>query len=235
MYFFFHLLTGTILGLLIGDLFKDFRWVIPCAVGSVLPDLVDKPLGLVIFSGSLGNGYNYGHSLLAVLVLGALGLLLLKAGKNPVIAAIAVGIFSHQVLDLMWQQPRSWYFPAFGAFPRPPRSPDLFTLLMRDLQNPLEIFLFICFCTGILLYIERDRIAASLRSHAGTVRALMICGMAGLFILSAHFIRLSREKTTIAALGWSRPEHFIIGAVVAAMAAVLVWRWYRKVLNIMTG
>lgn len=235
MFFFFHLLTGTILGLLIGDLFKDFRWVIPCAVGSVLPDLVDKPLGLVIFSQSIGNGYIYSHCLLAVLVLGALGLLLLKAGKNPVIAAIACGILSHQVLDLMWRMPKSWYFPVYGAFPRPMRGYDIITLLLSEITNPLEIFLFVCFCTGILLYVERDRIAATLRSHSGTVRALMICGMAGLFILSAHLIRLSREKTTIAALGWSRPEHFIIGAVVAAMAAVLVWRWYRKVLNIMKG
>ncbi|MDD1679205.1 MAG: hypothetical protein LUO93_08520 [Methanomicrobiales archaeon] len=46
MFFFFYLLIGFLTGLLIGDLFRDYRWVIPCAVGAVLPDLLDKPPGM---------------------------------------------------------------------------------------------------------------------------------------------------------------------------------------------
>jgi hypothetical protein len=48
----------------------------------------------------------------------------------------------------------------------------------------------------------------------------------GLCILSGVFIGLSRGKHAISYLTWSRPEEFIIGGIVAAMAALLFWRWY---------
>lgn len=229
MYFFFHLLTGTILGLLLADLLRDRRWVIPCAIGSVLPDLVDKPLDLVIFSQSIGDGYIYGHTLLAALALGLLGLLVLVVWKNPVIAGIAAGILSHQVLDLMWREPENWFFPVYGAFPRPTHVSDIITLLESEIKNPLEIFLFIFLCAGIGIFIFHHRIAALLTRHTGAVRSLLACGIFGLLILSGIFIGLSRGKHTISYLAWTRPEDFILGGIVAAMAGLLFWRWYRKV------
>jgi hypothetical protein len=226
MYFFFHLLAGTILGLLIGDIFRDYRWAIPCAIGSVLPDLVDKPLDLVIFSQSIGNGYIYGHTLLAALALGVLGLLILIVWKNPIIAGIAAGIFSHQVLDLMWREPKSWFFPAYGAFPRPTHISDIITLLMNEIHNPLEIFLFIFLCAGIGVFIFRYRITTFIARHIVGIRILLACGVFGFCILSGVFIGLTWGKHTIPSLAWTRPEDFILGSIVAAMAAVLLWRWY---------
>lgn len=229
MYFFFHLLTGIILGLLIGDILRDHRWVIPCAIGSVLPDLVDKPLNLVIFPQSIGNGYIYGHTLLAVFFLGVLGLLVLMVWKTPVIAGIAGGILSHQVLDLMWRYLKNWLYPVYGAFSQPSESSNIFTLLISEIENPVEIFLFIFLCAGIALFIFRSRIAAFLARHTGGIRSLLACGVFGLLILSGVFIGLSTGEYTISYLAWTRPDHFILGGIVTAMAAMLFWRWFRKV------
>jgi hypothetical protein len=229
MYFFFHLLTGIILGLLIGDILRDHRWVIPCAIGSVLPDLVDKPLDLVVLSRSLGNGYIYGHTLLAALVLGVIGVLLLIIWKTPVIAGISAGILSHQVLDLMWQYPKNWLYPLYGAFPQPSHSSSIFTLLASEINNPLEVFLFIFLCAGIALFIFRHRIIAVLTRHIGGIRILLACGMFGLLILAGVFIGLSFGNHTLSYLAWTQPEDFILGGIVTTMAAVLFWRGYRKV------
>jgi len=228
MYFFFHLLTGIILGLLIGDILRDHRWVIPCAIGSVLPDLVDKPLDLVIFSQSVGNGYIYGHTLLAVFFLGVLCLLVLMVWKTPVIAGIAAGILSHQVLDLMWRYPKNWLYLVYGAFSQPSESSDIFTLLMCEIKNPLEIFLFMFLCAVIGIFIFHHRIAAFLVCHTGRIRSLLACGVFGLLILSGVFIGISTGEHTISYLAWTRPDHFILGGIVTAMAAMVFWRGYHK-------
>jgi len=43
-------------------------------IGALLPDLVDKPLGRVIFSSTLANGRIIGHTLLFSLILLLIGL-----------------------------------------------------------------------------------------------------------------------------------------------------------------
>jgi len=249
MYFFFHLLAGTILGLLLGDLMGDRRWVIPCAIGSVLPDLVDKPLWLIFQS--IGTGRIYGHTLLAALALGILGLLVLKFRKSPLIAGITAGIISHQILDSMWLEPINWFYPALGAFHRYDSSSGIISLLMSEITNPLEIVLFICLGAGMGIFLCPGRVADVIASHTSTVRVLLACGMAELLILSGIFIGLSRGTYTMilsgiviefrggrymkSYLGWSRPDEFLLGAIVTAMAAVVLWRWLRKIPAVKTG
>ena len=226
MFFFFHLLTGIILGVLIGDLIRDYRWVIPCALGAILPDLIDKPLWLVFQS--IGYGRIYGHTLLAALALGVLGLLVLKFWKNPVIAGIAAGVISHQVLDLMWHEPINWLYPVYGGFHQYDSTSEIVTVLESEIKNPLEIFLFVCLCNGILVFMYRYHITAVLARHTKVVRSLLACGVFSLCILSGVFIGMSLGKHTLSYLGWKWPEDFIIGGILAAMTAFLLLQWYWK-------
>ena len=112
MYFFFHLITGIILGLLISDFFKDHRWLIPCAIGAVLPDLIDKPIGYLLFPTTIGYGRIYSHTLIAAILVLAAGLVLWKIKKDPGLTAVGVGILSHQVLDVMCCNPKTGFFPS---------------------------------------------------------------------------------------------------------------------------
>jgi hypothetical protein len=226
MYFFFHLLTGTILGLLIADLLRDRRWVIPCAIGSVLPDLVDKPLGLVIFSQSIGDGRIFAHTLLAAIILEVIAFLVVIVWRTPVIAGIAAGVISHQVLDFMWKEPINWLYPAYGGFHQYYGSSEIIPLLLSDITNPLEFFLFVCLCAGIAVFIFRHPIAATLSRHTKWIQGLLACGTVGLCILSAVLIGLSRGKHTLPYVDWTLPEEFIFGGIMAALAALLFWRWY---------
>ncbi|WP_052292171.1 metal-dependent hydrolase [Methanosphaerula palustris] len=75
--------------------------VLPCIVGGLLPDLIDTPLSLLILSGSVGSGRIFSHSLLFLLVLVIVGWVLLSRYRTPALLAVAIGVASYQVLDLM--------------------------------------------------------------------------------------------------------------------------------------
>lgn len=69
------------------------------ALGTLFPDLVDKPLAWTL--GLLASGRSLGHSLLiAAVVLAVLWLLVTPRLGRPPIAAFAVGYLSHVVADL---------------------------------------------------------------------------------------------------------------------------------------
>jgi hypothetical protein len=140
MYILAHLLAGILLGVLLAYLFRDSLLILACGIGSILPDLVDKPVGILLLADTLGYGRIYCHTLLFTgLVLGA-GILVYTRYRRAglFVIAMGVGILSHQVLDAMWLEPRNWYWPALGSFKG--RSEDDFFLdyLQRALHNPTE-------------------------------------------------------------------------------------------------
>jgi len=85
----------------------DLRWVIFFAL---LADLIDKPVGLVIFRETLNNGRVYFHSLSVNLFI----TLVLIAWRKPLIYALA--LWTHQLCDLMWTRPWVALWPFTGYF-----------------------------------------------------------------------------------------------------------------------
>jgi membrane-bound metal-dependent hydrolase YbcI (DUF457 family) len=85
----------------------DLRWVIFFAL---LADLIDKPLGLVIFRETLNNGRVYFHSLLVNLLL----TVALVLWDKPLVYALA--LWMHQLGDLMWTRPWVALWPFTGRF-----------------------------------------------------------------------------------------------------------------------
>ncbi|MCK9580507.1 MAG: metal-dependent hydrolase [Methanoregula sp.] len=226
MYFFFHFVTGIIIGLLIRDFTRDDRWLLPCIVGAILPDLIDKPVGYLLFPTTIGYGRIYNHTLLIALLVLAIGLTIWKLKKDPGVIALGMGILSHQILDLMWRQPQSWYYPFFGPFQAGTTKDYFFTMLMRELNNPFERALVFILATGIIVYIYRHRILSAIsnnRQHLSTAAAacaLILC------IISGIIIGLGSTGQSFLVLGWSRPEELLIGGVVIALAAYPAWRWH---------
>ncbi|MFA5384805.1 MAG: metal-dependent hydrolase [Eubacteriales bacterium] len=89
----------------------DYRLVL---VGSMLPDIIDKPLGCLILRESLGNGRVYCHTLVFLLFLFGIGIFTWYKLKRPGFLALAGGSFAHFVLDGMWLYPSTFFWPAYG-------------------------------------------------------------------------------------------------------------------------
>lgn len=90
----------------------DYRLV---AVGALLPDLVDKPLGKVLFRGPLeDNGDVFGHTLLFALVILLPGIYLLARAGDPRMLAMAVASLSHIALDPVNHAPQTLFWPLLG-------------------------------------------------------------------------------------------------------------------------
>ena len=77
MYFFAHLFAGVVIGLVLALASRRRILFWAAALGSILPDLLDKPIGLIVLHGSVDNGRIYFHSLIAVVAVILIGLALI--------------------------------------------------------------------------------------------------------------------------------------------------------------
>jgi hypothetical protein len=114
----------------------DLRWVM---AGSLLPDLIDKPIGSVFFHETFGTHRLFAHSVLFPMV--ALAVVLITTGRGSAIRkgliGAVIGVFVHLLLDAAWAAPEAFWWPLFGTeFPRVFDS-DIGSLLARMLSDPL--------------------------------------------------------------------------------------------------
>jgi len=103
-------------------------------LGSMLPDIIDKPLGELIL-GTPAMGRTICHTLLFLMLLSATA----YYRQDLRLASLAGGVAAHLMLDFMWNSPRILLWPLLGAFPR---APDLSTLdylqqLLRGFSDPM--------------------------------------------------------------------------------------------------
>lgn len=91
----------------------DYRIVL---AGSLLPDIIDKPLWLFTATAIFPSGRAYAHTLLFNLVIFICGLVLLRYGKS-LLLILSAGSFIHIVLDRIWDSPVILFWPLLGPLP----------------------------------------------------------------------------------------------------------------------
>lgn len=84
-------------------------------VGSLLPDIIDKPLGIYILRGSYGSGRIFAHTVLFLLLTTAVALAVYFRWRRTGMLAIAFGCLTHLVFDQMWRTPQTLFWPLLGA------------------------------------------------------------------------------------------------------------------------
>ncbi|MBE8539355.1 metal-dependent hydrolase [Geoglobus acetivorans] len=84
----------------------DYRLI---AVGSLLPDMIDKPAGMLLLL--LNNGRVFAHTLLFILTLHLIGL------KYRGFLFLSFASFLHLIEDEMWNEPETLFWPLLGGFP----------------------------------------------------------------------------------------------------------------------
>lgn len=88
-------------------------------VGALLPDIIDKPLGMIIFASIISSGRMIGHTLILSSILYCIGLSFYEKRGDVKILSLAAGSFFHLIEDQMWWEPQILSWPLFGwSFPK---------------------------------------------------------------------------------------------------------------------
>jgi hypothetical protein len=150
MYLFAHLFTGILLGLGFCHLCKDRRLVLVCIAGSLFPDVLDKSLRFII-PGLFGSTRTIGHTLSLAVLIGIAALIVWYHSRSVIGIAFAGTVLIHQVLDMMWTLPVTWFFPLHGMFPVVPVPGGFLPLLWIELTNSSEWVFAAASCIVVLI------------------------------------------------------------------------------------
>lgn len=103
------------------------------ALGSLLPDIIDKPLGYLVF-GTLGMGRTISHTLLFLICLVTIAILF----NSRWLYSLSGGALAHLILDSMWKTPVTLFWPLLGRFPIVPQmgAIDYLAKLVHALHDP---------------------------------------------------------------------------------------------------
>jgi hypothetical protein len=91
--------------------YMDIRFLI---IGSMLPDIIDKPIGQYFFADTFSNGRIFSHTLSFLVLLTVIGFLWYKTKHQIWGLSLAAGTLAHLVLDGMWGVPETFFWPFFG-------------------------------------------------------------------------------------------------------------------------
>jgi len=178
-----HLLTGILIGMPLSGYFRDRHIVTACAVGALLPDLIDKPLGHFLLDGGIGSGRIYAHGIFFFLALLLIGILIWRKNQSFFIIALSFGVLSHQALDLMWQIPENWFYPLLGPYRRT-EYPDFFWAAITAELTSISEWMFFSASAVTLSLHYRDSLEQVLRPgiwhRLRTLHAAVIPALAGM-------------------------------------------------------
>ena len=128
MLIFQHVLLGLVLGIIIALLLRKPSAVFYAGFGSILPDLIDKPLAYMILEESLIWGRAYAHTLIFALIICLIGVIcIIKNKKKILLLCIGIGCISHQITDTL--KFNDWMYPFTTSGHMPAINPILFCLI----------------------------------------------------------------------------------------------------------
>jgi hypothetical protein len=109
------------------------------AIGALLPDLIDKPIGGLIFASTFANGHIIGHTLLFSCLLTLMGIYLYQKNREIRVFNLAAGSFFHLIEDQMWRGPQTLLWPLLGwSFPRKSIDYTGFEYLLKLLEKSFQ-------------------------------------------------------------------------------------------------
>jgi len=88
-------------------------------IGSLLPDIIDKPVGHLFFKATFSTGRIFSHTLLFLIVITLFALYLYRSRGKRWLLALSLGTFAHLMEDQMWLEPQTLLWPLHSfAFER---------------------------------------------------------------------------------------------------------------------
>lgn len=179
MFLFGHIGITLIFFIFLKYLFKSFNGkydYILIIIGSILPDIIDKPVGRILLVSSINNGRIFAHTLIFIILMFAIAYYIWK--KNHVFGGflIAGSSFCHLIEDKMWEIPKTFFWPLFGLnFPTNTGNYsnifEYFTRMITLTYTPAMDYVFIseiigfiiCICLGLIYILYKKKTKAIIR------------------------------------------------------------------------
>jgi membrane-bound metal-dependent hydrolase YbcI (DUF457 family) len=168
-------------------------------------------------------GRIYLHSLVVFLLFFIAGILVWRYYRSFIGIALALGVFSHQLLDLMWVEYWNWLWPLFGPFHGDICVNFFGCGFWQELTNPSE-WLFAAAILLVLVTIFRSGGSGIIHRNAKIFAilswiliaitgicgiAILYCGMTGIFCILT---------------GWDDSlDNALVGMLLLAGAAICGW------------
>ena len=138
-------------------------------IGSLLPDIIDKPVGMFFFRDTFSSGRIFCHTLLFLIVITLGGLYLYRKHNKTWLLVLSFGTFTHLILDRMWLTPRTLLWPLYGfSFERVDLSYWTQAMFYALLTNPTTYIseivgavIVICF---VLLLVRKGNLYSFFRN-----------------------------------------------------------------------
>lgn len=125
------------------------------ALGAILPDMIDKMIGRVLFADTIANGRLIAHTLLFTILLILLGTYIYKVYSRFGVLCISCAAFLHLVEDAMWNAPGVllWplYGPGFQAGIPYEHWYDYFLMIFTNSYTPRFSYVFISETIGLII------------------------------------------------------------------------------------
>lgn len=159
---------------LVADRLPAGAAVVLLAIGSQLPDLVDKPLAWNL--GALPTGRSLAHSLLVLGPVCGLGYAIANRFRRPGLGlALGLGAISHTLVDAVpavWSQVDVNFllWPALAVEPYERGPPSVMAMLVESLGDPYFHLEFVLLAVAAVLW-QWDG-----RPGLDTVRSLLVTG-----------------------------------------------------------
>ena len=130
----------------------NYRYV---AFGAILPDIIDKTFGRIIFAHSLANGHLIAHTLIFGCFLALAGFYLYRHTMDARVLTVSGASFLHLVEDRLWTKPATLLWPLLGwKFPggtAPDNWLDYFLIMFRNSYIPDISYVFISEAVGFII------------------------------------------------------------------------------------
>jgi hypothetical protein len=197
-------------------------------IGSMLPDLIDKPLGHILLYNSIDYGRIYAHTGLFLLAVLAIGMAYRRSTGSWVLVALAVGVLSHLVLDSIWEIPVTLYYPLLGDFGQHYYPNYIGDSLAKELGSAYE-WLFGASVLSMLLYAYRDKIG-KWEDRITMFVPSIVRGLSLLLVLAGAVSLIYASSSSYNPLsGYAGLEtNLIIGLVATVGGAINYQMWNKK-------
>ena len=140
-------------------------------LGSLLPDIIDKPVWLFTTSDIFPGGRDYSHTLVFNMALFIAGLVLIRYKKSWLLI-ISLSSFMHLILDQMWNNLGALLWPLLGPLPKRDTIDWLSNIIQALLLQP-EIYVSEIVGLAVILFfayrlVKKKDIISFIRNGAVT-------------------------------------------------------------------